>query len=143
MADEKIRLRIVTPLRMLYDDFVDMVIIRGTEGDMGVLPGHEVRSTMLGYGVLKFRKDGQEAVLSVLGGFAEINKTAVTILSEAAEWPEDIDEVRALAAKERAEMRMKQHTENLDSKRAEHSLRRALVRIEVSTYPIIKDSLTK
>jgi F-type H+-transporting ATPase subunit epsilon len=59
------------------------------------------------------------------------------VLSDAAEWPEEIDRVRAEAAAERARHRLMQNTNDTDMQRAELSLRRALVRIEVSSYPII------
>ena len=135
----RIHLRIITPLRILYNDDVDMVILRGEEGDMGILPGHENRVAIMGYGPLRIFKNGtEEDRLAVLGGFAEILRDNVTVLSDAAEWTTEIDRVRAEAAKARAEERLQQKDSNTDMQRAELSLRRALVRIEVSSYPLIK-----
>jgi len=137
---KQLRLKIITPLRVLYDGGADMVILRGEGGDMGILPGHEARAAVLGYGPLRIFADGGEnRELAILGGFAEISNDTVTVLSDAAEWPDEIDRVRAEAAKERARQRIQQKNSDTDMKRAELSLRRALVRIEVSSYPLIRD----
>jgi F-type H+-transporting ATPase subunit epsilon len=136
---KRLHLKIVTPLRLLYDADVEMVILRGAEGDMGILPGHEGRAAVLGYGPLRvFNNGAEENELAVLGGAAEILNDRVTVLSDAAEWPDEIDRVRAEAAKTRAEQRMLQKSGDTDMQRAELSLRRALVRIEVSSYPLIR-----
>ena len=136
---ERLHLKIITPLRMLYDKDVDMVILRGENGDMGILPGHESRAAVLGYGPLRIFKNGtEENEVAILGGFAEIFHNRVTVLSDAAEWPDEIDRVRAEAAKTRAEQRILQRSADTDLQRAELSLRRALVRIEVSSYPLIR-----
>ena len=137
---KRLHLKIITPLRILYDEEIEMVILRGENGDMGILPGHESRAAVLGYGPLRIFNDGaQESELAVLGGFAEIFNDSITVLSDAAEWPEEIDRVRAEAARERAEQRIQQKNNDTDMQRAELSLRRALVRIEVSSYPLIRD----
>ena len=57
-------------------------------------------------------------------------KDKVTVLAEAAEWPDEIDVNRAEAAKERAESRIQGHAENVDIARAEMALRRALTRLK-------------
>ncbi|MDR1001340.1 MAG: ATP synthase F1 subunit epsilon [Clostridiales bacterium] len=135
---KSLRLKILTPLRELYNDDVDMVVLRGANGDMGILPGHETRAAKLGYGPLRILKDGhEENELAVLGGFAFITNESTTVLSDAAEWPDEIDRVRAESAAERARNRLTQKTNDTDTQRAELSLRRALVRIDVSSYPII------
>ena len=135
-----LRLKIITPLRLLYDDDVEMVILRVENGDMGILPGHERCAAVLGYGPLRIVTGGSaEGEIAVLGGFAEILDDRVTVLSDTAEWPDEIDRIRAEAAKERASQRIQQKNSDTDMQRAELSLRRALVRIEVSSYPLIRD----
>ena len=82
-------------------------------------------------GVLRITtEDGiKEAALHT--GFAEILQDRITIMAEEAEWPEEIDEARALAAKERAEERLRRHEPNTDMARAQTALYRAMARIEV------------
>ena len=62
-------------------------------------------------------------------GFAEILPEEITILAEAAEWPDEIDMARAQAARERAEKRIREHRANTDMARAETALQRAVARI--------------
>jgi F-type H+-transporting ATPase subunit epsilon len=141
MAEKQTRLRVITPSRALIDEDVDMVIIHGAEGDFGVLPGHAPLTTTISYGPLRIFKTGQdgqdEIVLAVFGGFVEVAQESVTIMSDLAERPDEIDVKRAEAAKERAERRMRESENDVDQKRAELALRRALVRIEVSSYSIL------
>ncbi len=131
MPDKKLHLRIVSPSRLIYENDVDMVILRAVSGDMGVLADHENTTTLLSLGVLRLKNDGVEESISVLGGFCTITKEGVNILSDAAETAEEIDKERALSAKERAEKRIKDGTGDIDVHRAEIALRRALTRLEV------------
>jgi F-type H+-transporting ATPase subunit epsilon len=137
MANQ-LRLKIVTPTRTAYDDDVEMVILRGEEGDMGILPGHENRVAILDVGPLRIKNGEDEKELAIIGGFVEVLGDRVTVLSEVAEWPDEIDKVRAEEARERAESRLLQKASDVDTQRAEAALRRALVRIEVSSYPLIR-----
>lgn len=131
MEDKKLTLRIVSPSKLIYENDVDMVIIRAISGDMGILPGHENTTTLLSLGVLKAKIGEEEVLISVHGGFCEITKNSVTVLTDAAETSSDIDKDRALKAKERAEKRLANQEKDIDVKRAEIALRRSLVRLEV------------
>lgn len=129
MADKKIKLQIVTPMRVLCDEMVDMVIMRASTGDMGILPNHEPVVATLNYGILRFKQDGKEHKATIMSGFAEVEPDKVTILTDAAEWPEEIDLARAEQAKNRAIKRL-DSKEDHNAIRAEIALKRALVRIE-------------
>lgn len=126
----KTRLRIVTPTNELYNDEAEMVIMRTSVGDIGVLSGHQPLTTTLGYGVLRIRNGENEEKATVFGGFVSVSPEGVTLLTDAAEWLADIDVERAAAAKERAEKRLKNPSQDIDVLRAELALRRALIRIE-------------
>ena len=80
-----------------------MVLLPGTEGEMGILPHHAPLLTTLKYGIIKVRSQGQETIFTVAGGIAEIQPDIVTILADAAESVEEIDIARAEAARKRAE----------------------------------------
>ncbi len=98
-----IRCEIVAQDRMVYQDDVDIVILPGTEGEMGILPHHAPLLTTLKYGVVKVRKQGQEQIFTVAGGIAEVQPDGVTILTDAAEHIDEIDEERAERARRRAQ----------------------------------------
>ncbi len=130
MAENKIRLRIVTPVRELYDEDAEMVIMRSSVGDIGILHGHQPLTTTLDYGILRIINGDEEVRATVFGGFASVDERGLTVLSDAAEWPHEIDMDRAVAAKERAQSRIQSGDDSIDIVRAELALRRALIRIE-------------
>lgn len=133
----KIRLRIVTPSKMLCDKEAEMVIMRTTSGDTGILPNHQPLTTTLDYGILRIFNDGKEQAVAAFGGFAQVSPECITILSDAAEWPEEIDVDRAKHSKERAEKRIASTDSSIDILRAELSLRRALIRIEADRKSVV------
>lgn len=131
MAEKSFNLRIITPDRVFYEGEAEMVEFNTTEGQVGVLPGHIPLTVIIKPGILNiYEAEGQkEAALHA--GFAEILPESVTILAEIIEWPDEIDESRAEAAKERAEERLRSRTPETDIARAETALQRAVARIQV------------
>ena len=98
-----IRCEIVSQDRTVFQDDVDIVILPGAAGEMGILPNHAPVLTTLKFGVIKVRHQGKEELFAVAGGIAEVQPKIVTVLADAAENLEDIDILRAKAAKKRAE----------------------------------------
>lgn len=98
-----IRLDVVTPDRLVLTEEVDEVTIPGSEGYMGILPGHLPLLTMIGTGVLTYHKGAKKLAFCVSGGFAEVLPDRVIIMADTLERPEEIDVQRARAAKDRAE----------------------------------------
>jgi F-type H+-transporting ATPase subunit epsilon len=98
-----IRCEIVSQDRTVFQGDVDIVVLPGAAGEMGILPHHAPVLTTLKYGIIKVRHNNKEELFAVAGGVAEVQPTIITILADAAENIEDIDVVRAKAAKKRAE----------------------------------------
>ncbi len=98
-----IRCEIVSQDRTVFQGDVDMVVLPGAAGEMGVLPHHAPVLTTLKYGVVKVRRSGKEEIYAVSGGVAEVQPDIVTVLADAAENVEEIDVARAQFAKKRAE----------------------------------------
>ena len=98
-----IRCEIVSQDRTVFQGDVDIVVLPGAAGEMGILPHHAPVLAILKYGVIKIRQAGREELFAVAGGIAEVQPDIVTILADAAENIEDIDITRAKAAKKRAE----------------------------------------
>ncbi len=103
-----IRCEIVSQDNILYEGDVDIVVIPGTSGIMGILPNHAPLLTTLNFGVVQVRKDGEEENFAVAGGVAEIQPDIVTILADRAENIEKIDIERAKDAQQRAKKYMEQ-----------------------------------
>jgi F-type H+-transporting ATPase subunit epsilon len=98
-----IRCEIVSQDRMVFEGDVDIVVLPGSDGEMGILPHHAPLLTTLKIGVIKVRSSGKEQVFTVAGGVAEVQPDLVTVLADAAENVEEIDVARAEAARRRAE----------------------------------------
>lgn len=125
-------LEIVTPESKVYAKDVAMVSVKGTAGELGILPHHVPFVTPLAIAPVKVHLvGGGNEYIAVNGGFVEVRKDKVVILAETAELATDIDAGRAESAKERAEQRLKASQSEVDHRRAELALQRALNRLEV------------
>ncbi|MCM1542236.1 MAG: ATP synthase F1 subunit epsilon [Blautia sp.] len=131
MAEKTFNLRIITPDRVFYEGEAEMVEFNTTEGQVGVLPGHIPLTVIVKPGILNIHETGGEKTAALHAGFAEILPEGITILAEIIEWPGEIDESRAEAARERAEERLRSRTPETDIARAETALQRAIARIQV------------
>jgi len=98
-----IRCEIVSQDRTVFEGDVDIVVLPGADGEMGILPKHSPVLTTLKYGIIKIRRGGKEELFTVAGGVAEVQPDIVTVLADAAENIEEIDVERAEAARKRAE----------------------------------------
>ncbi len=127
------KLEIVTPERKIYDQEVNMVIAKGIDGELGVMPSHIPMVTPLRIAKVTAKVEGQkDHVIAVHGGFMEVRKDKVVILAESAELPEEIDADRAARARERAEARLREAKQSdIDFKRAERALMRAMLRLDM------------
>ena len=132
--DKKMNLNIITPRGVKFTEKADMIIMRCVDGDLGVLPGHEPVTTVLGDGILRIFNDGAEKKIAVFGGVAEIGDTTVNILSTIAQHPEEIDLERAEADRREAEATLSEESQELQIHSSQVLLRRSLVRIEVNQY---------
>lgn len=129
----KMPIEIVTPERKVYENEANLIIARGGDGDIGIMAGHSPVVTTLKISALRVKTDGGDHTIAVSGGFLEVKPNKVTVLAESAELPEEIDVDRASRAKERAERRVKDSKSgDIDARRAELALSRALNRLEVA-----------
>jgi F-type H+-transporting ATPase subunit epsilon len=103
-----IRCEIVSQDRIVYQNDVDMVVLPGAGGQMGILPHHSPLLTVLNFGIITVKVKGNEEHFTVAGGVAEVQPDQVTVLADAAENVKEIDEERAIKAQQRAETRLKE-----------------------------------
>lgn len=110
-----------------------MVIMRTTEGDIGILYDHEPLVAPLRIGSLRIKQeDGSFKWAAGSTGFLTVNEDQVTVVVDSAEWVEEIDIDRALEAKKRAETRIAEGVEKgVDFVRARAALERAINRIKL------------
>ena len=129
-----IRCEIVSQDRMVYEGDVDIVVLPGTDGEMGILPHHAPLLTTLKFGLIKVRTKTEEQVFTVAGGVAEIQPAIVTVLADAAENVHEIDVARAEVARKRAEEALASvKSEDVDAYLAlEAALRRSNLRLDAA-----------
>jgi F-type H+-transporting ATPase subunit epsilon len=142
-----IRCEIVSQDRTVFQGNVDIVVLPGMEGEMGILPHHAPMLTLLKYGVIKVRHDGVEDLFAVSGGMAEVQPDIITILADAAENIEEIDVTRAQAAKKRAEDALAKISPDEQPDvylNMEAALRRSNLRLDVvRRYRKVRDTYTE
>jgi F-type H+-transporting ATPase subunit epsilon len=133
MAD-KIRLRLVTPSRLLLDEEVDEVTAPGALGEFGVLPNHISFLSLLEPGEMSYKQGATRHYLAISGGYAEVLANVMTVLAPAAEFAGEIDTHRAQRAKETAEKSMGEllDRENKEFSAAAAAQQRAQARLQVA-----------
>ena len=132
MAEKTFNLQIISPTRVFFNEAVDMVEMKTTEGEIGVLAGHIPLTTILEPGVLRIKTDGNVREAALHDGFVQIQKDKVTVLAESCEWPDEIDANRARKATERGVRMLTSGSKEVDMVRAELALKKALIRIDLA-----------
>ena len=126
-----LRVDIVTAERVVFsEEDVDLLVVPGIEGELGVLPLHAPLLTTIQPGVLRVVKGGEETTMAITGGFIEVRENRVTILADAAERGEEIDVAQVEAARRRAEESLASREATVDMVQAEMALKQALVRLK-------------
>ena len=128
------QLEIVTPDKLFFSEEVKMVIVRGIEGDLAILKNRAPITTPLKIGQVRITQGGEERIAAVVDGYISVMDNKATIVTEAAEWPDEIDVERAEEAKLRAKKLLDSKSDEMDLIRAELALKRAMNRIEVSKH---------
>lgn len=134
MTNETIKIKIVTPERLVFEDEVDQVTLPAQTGEVTILPNHISYIAMLKEGEVLTKKNGSQVWLFVSGGFVEFSNNELVILADAAERAEDIDLERAEEAKRRAEgIEKSEASENsIEMTQAITAIKRETVRIKVA-----------
>ncbi|HKG56469.1 MAG TPA: F0F1 ATP synthase subunit epsilon [Candidatus Limnocylindrales bacterium] len=128
-----LRLEIVTPERLAFEDDVDSVQVPGSEGELGILPNHAPLVSMLGIGELRIRKGGSEELFAIAGGFVQVRPDKVVVMAETADMASEIDLERAQEARREAERAIETgYHEGADLAAARAALQQALLRIRVA-----------
>jgi F-type H+-transporting ATPase subunit epsilon len=126
-------LEVVTPQRQVVRETVSEAQIPALGGYVGVLPGHTPLLAEMGTGELSYQAGGRVSYCTAMGGFVEVLADRVIVLADNAERAEEINVARAEAARDRAQKRLATPNDpNVDWKRAEESLKRAQVRLQVA-----------
>ncbi|WP_297596329.1 F0F1 ATP synthase subunit epsilon [uncultured Cetobacterium sp.] len=126
------KLELVTPLEKILSQDVDFVMIRTTEGDMGILPNHSPFVAGLSTGEMKVRINGQESYYYVSGGFVEISNNIVTLLADEAMDVKDIDLEAARKEAQIAKEKLEKVAEDIDFANVQKTLTQALTKVKMA-----------
>ena len=126
------KLRVISPDRIFYEGEAIMLELNTLDGLVGIYKNHMPMTYIIEPGVMRITESEESVKEAALhSGFIQILQEEITVLAEAVEWPDEIDENRAKEAQIRAERRLEMKEANLNAQRAELALRRALTRQEV------------
>ena len=126
-----LKLQIVTPEGTVYSEDVEMVGLRGVDGQIGILPNHIGLMTQMLPGEMMVRKDGRDEFLAVGEGLVEVTGDRVSIATDMAIAAASIDEVKAEEARRRAEARLREKISDEEVASVNASLARSLAQLRV------------
>ncbi len=125
-------LKIITHERVVFDEDVDAIYTKGTEGEFGVLKNHVPVMASLDIGVTKVQQGESEKYFTTMGGVFQFKDNEGLILTNTAESGDEIDVTRAKAALARAQARLAEADASIDAKRAEAAIARAMARLKAT-----------
>ena len=140
MSTNKIKFKIVTPERTVYESEIDQLTLPTVEGEITVLPNHIPLISVLAPGELVAKYDGEEVAMAVSGGMIEVQKNEITILADTAERAEEIDLARAEEARQKAET-LKEEKIRMDE--TEYAAVAALLERNLARIRVARKHLTK
>jgi F-type H+-transporting ATPase subunit epsilon len=137
---QKIKFKIVTPEKTVYEDEIDQITLPTQEGEITVLPNHIPLISVLTPGELIIKKDSEEIAMAVSGGIVEVRKNELVILADTAERAEEIDVKRAEEARQRAE---KLKTERIQTDEAQYATAAAMLEKNMARIKVARKHLTR
>lgn len=126
------KIKVVNYQEKVLEQEADFVLVRTTEGEMGILPNHSPFVAGLAIGEMKIRLNGEEKCYFVSGGFLEISNNMVTVLADEAMACELIDLERAKKEAEEAKAKLDKLKEDKDILLTEKNLNEALVKVRLA-----------
>ena len=125
-------LKIITHEKVVFDENVDEIYTKTTDGEMGILKNHVPVMVALDIGVTKAIKDNQPILFTTMGGVLQFKEDEALILTTTAERGDEIDVARAKDALNRAKARLADSEAEIDAKRAEAAVARAMARLKAT-----------
>ncbi|MCU7833875.1 MAG: F0F1 ATP synthase subunit epsilon [gamma proteobacterium symbiont of Taylorina sp.] len=126
------KLNIVSAEKEIFSNLAEMVVVPGTQGDLGILPQHtQLLSSLKAGEVIITDQGGEKESIYISGGILEVQPHVVTILSDTAMRASDLDEASAQQAKERAENILGEQESEINFAKAEAQLAEAVVQLKM------------
>lgn len=130
-----IHLDVVSAEKSIFSGLVESIQVTGSEGELGILPGHAPLLTALKPGMVRLVKQhGHEEVFYLSGGFLEVQPRAVILLADTVIRADDIDAAAALESVRRAEEHIAKPGADFNFAKAERELAKASARLRVAEF---------
>lgn len=123
---------IVSPDGIIYTDDVEVVLLPTSNGEIGILPHHIPLFTKLEAGEVRIKKGAEEISVAITGGFLDVQKSHVTLLSDHAIRADNIEIARAEEAKKRAERLLEERAETENFALVEKDLARSIIELHIA-----------
>src|SRR5574340_648793 len=122
---------VVSAEAQIFSGLAEFVVVPGEMGELGIYPRHTALLTRIKPGAVRIKRPDQEQeeLVYVSGGMLEVQPSVVTILADTAIRGHDLDEARALEAKQAAEEALKNRTSDIDYAQAQAELAEAIAQL--------------
>lgn len=132
MAAKTYHLDVVSAEKQMFSGLVEKIQVTGSEGELGIFPGHAPLLTAIKPGMVRIVKEhGNEEYIYLSGGVIEVQPSKVTVLADTAIRGEDLDEARAMESKRKAEEHINNSLGDIDYAQASAELSKALAKLRV------------
>ena len=131
MDSKTLHIDIVSAEKEIYSGDVEQIIASGEAGELGIMPGHTALLTKLKPGEITLVKNGEPELFYVSSGILEVQPHLVTVLADTVARASDLDEMKAIEAKEQAEKALKDKQNDIDFTRASAELAEAMAQLRV------------
>ncbi|WP_074012257.1 F0F1 ATP synthase subunit epsilon [Candidatus Sodalis sp. SoCistrobi] len=132
MAAKTYHLDVVSAEKQMFSGLVEKIQVTGSEGELGIFPGHAPLLTAIKPGMVRIVKEhGNEEYIYLSGGVLEVQPSTVTVLADTAIRGEDLDEARAMESKRKAEEHINNSHGDIDYAQASAELSKALAKLRV------------
>ena len=132
MAANTYHLDVVSAEQKMFSGLVEKIQVTGSEGELGIYPGHAPLLTAIKPGMVRIVKEhNEEEYIYLSGGVLEVQPTVVTVLADTAIRGKDLDEARAMESKRMAEEHINSSHGDVDYAQASAELSRALAKLRV------------
>ncbi|TSD01863.1 MAG: F-type H+-transporting ATPase subunit epsilon [Parcubacteria group bacterium Athens0714_25] len=144
MSEKKIKLKIVTPEKTVYEGEIGQITLPVSDGEVTILPNHRSYIASLKAGEIYLKTEKDDLYIAVSGGFIEFDQNNLVVLADTAERAEEIDIKRAEQARKRAEELKKERIEMDDGEyaRVAAAIEKELARIKVGRKNRTRHSMT-
>lgn len=127
-----INLKIVTQNKVVFEGEIKSFYTDTMDGRIGILPNHIPLTSVLEIGVTKIITEKEPVYVTTMGGVMHFKDNEAVILTDIAELGQDIDEVRAKEAYERAKAKLESHKDKMGVLKAQIALKKAIARISAT-----------